>query len=242
MAALRRADLVAAQLARPPWGARPFRPDDPPVRVGVTGSGDELLLLGWTAAGLAREVAAGARLFARLGVAPGARVANTLAGALATPGALLVGDVVEAIGALDVPLGAVDGEAAARAAWELFDRVEATVLVAEPGAATTAFFAAAPRRERPAWAGIVWLARAAAAAPVPPPPGFAGWQRTWLAVPEATSFVAGSCAAGRFHPADGLACEIEGGELLLGPDRYASGLRARALEPCPCGEGTAFAP
>lgn len=234
MAVSRRVDLVADQLAHPPWGSTGFTPDDPPVRVGVSGSGPDLLLLGWTADALAREVAAGARLFARCGIAPGMRVANTLPGALATPGALLVGDVIEAIGALDVPLGVIEAEAAANPAWELFDRVEATVLIAEPAAATT-FFAAAPRAERPWWQGIVWLSRGTAAAPVPPPPGFAGWQRTWLAVAEVTSFVAASCAAGSFHLANGLDVDVDGGELVLGPHPYGSGLRARRVEPCTCG-------
>src|SRR5947207_2113705 len=94
-----RSELVADQLAHPPWGSRGYAPDDPPVRVGATGSGTELLLLGWTAAELAVEVAAGATLFGRAGVVPGMRVANTLPGALVTPGALLLGDVIEAIGA-----------------------------------------------------------------------------------------------------------------------------------------------
>src|SRR5262249_30619533 len=156
----------------------------------------ELVLLGWTAAGLAAEVAAGAELFRGFGVVAGMRVANTLPGALVTPGCLLLGDVMEEVGALDVPLGVVDTAAMAAPAWELFDRLQPAVLVAEPGPATTTFFGAAPRLDRPWWSGIVWLSRGAAAAPVPPPPGFAGWQRTWLAVAEATSFVAGSCAAG----------------------------------------------
>ncbi|MGH7896086.1 MAG: hypothetical protein ACREQL_15545 [Candidatus Binatia bacterium] len=237
MSRVHRADLVADQLASPPWGRHGFTPEDPPVRVGATGSGTSLLLLGWTAAQLAEEVAAGARLFRTLGIGPGMRVANTLPGALVTPGALLVGDVIEAIGALDVPLGVVETEEAAKPAWDLFDRVEATVLIAEPGTGTTAFFAAAPRVERPCWTGIVWLSRGASAAPVPPPPGFHGWQRTWLAVPEATSFVAGSCAAGAFHVLDGVATVIEAGELVIGPRRYASGLRARAIASCACGSG-----
>ena len=241
MSVVHRADLVADQLASPPWGRQAFAADDPPVRVGATGSGKDLLLLGWTAADLAREVTAGARLFARFGIAPGMRVANTLPGALTTPGALLVGDVVEEIGALDVPLGVVDTEAAAKPAWELFDRVEVTVLIAEPGAATTAFFAAAPPAARPSWKGIVWLSRGMSATPVPPPPGFAGWQRTWLAVAEATSFVAGSCEAGCFHVVEGVPADVEGGELAVGPRRYASGLRARLVERCPCGGGNAVA-
>src|SRR5258706_15077881 len=99
MSITRRPELVADQLAHPPWGARRFTAGDPPVRVGATGSGADLLLLGWTAEELAAEVAAGAALFSRFDVAPGMRVANTLPGALATPGALLLGDVIEAIGA-----------------------------------------------------------------------------------------------------------------------------------------------
>ena len=241
MTLTRRPDLVADQLARPPWGSRGFAPGDPPVRVGTTGSGGALLLLGWTAGQLAAEVAAGTRLFARVGIAPGMRVANTLPGALVTPGCLLVGDVVEAIGALDVPLGVIESEAAARPAWELFDRVQATVLIAEPGAGATTFFAAAPAVERPWWRGIVWLSRGGAAAPVPPPPGFAGWQRTWLAIAEATSFVAGSCAAGGFHADEASRAEVVDGMLVVGAARYSSGLRARAVERCPCGGGPAFA-
>jgi hypothetical protein len=236
-----RPDLVAEQLASPPWGSRRFAPDDPPVRVGTTGSGGALLLLGWTARELAAEVAAGARLFGRFGIAPGMRVANTLPGALVTPGCLLVGDVVEAIGALDVPLGAIESEAATRPAWELFDRVQATVLIAEPGPGATTFFAAAPPIERPWLQGIVWLSRGGAATPVPPPPGFAGWQRTWLAIAEATSFVAGSCAAGGFHADEASGAAVVDGTLRVGARRYASGLRARSIERCPCGTGSAFA-
>jgi hypothetical protein len=241
MSLVHRADLVAEQLASPPWGRHGFAPDDPPVRVGTTGSGPDLVLLGWTASQLSAEIAAGTRLFARFGIAPGMRVANTLAGALVTPGSLLVGDVIESIGALDVPLGVVDSEVAAKPAWELFDRVETTVVIAEPGPDTTAFFAAAPATPRPWWKGIVWLSRGTAAAPVPPPPGFGGWQRTWLAIAEATSFVAGSCERGGFHLADGVTADIEDGELVLGPRRYASGLRAKWIAACPCGAGGALA-
>ncbi len=240
MTVVRRSDLVDDQLAHPPWGTRRFVADDPPVRVGTTGSGADLLLLGWTARELADEVGAGARLFGRFGIRAGMRIANTLPGALVTPGCLLVGDVVEAIGALDVPLGTIDSEAGARAAWELFDRVQATVLVAEPGADATTFFAAAPPLERPWWRGIVWLSRGGAAAPVPSPPGFAGWQRTWLAIAEATSFVAGSCAAGGFHADAASAADVVDGVLVVGAPRYATGLRARPVAPCPCGEGPAL--
>ncbi len=239
-----RTDLVCDQRTHPPHGTRRPPGAAPPVRLGVSGSGAELLLLAWSAADLARERAAGTRLLTRLGVAPGMRVANTLPGALATPGSLLLGDVVEELGALDVPLGQVDGAAAARQAWELIDRVTPDVTVLDDASAAP-FLAAAPPAERPWWRGIVWLrvgartARAAAA----PAAGFCGWQREWLAVPEVTSFVAGTCTAGRFHVDDGVVAEIADGVLVLtarGIDtslqRYASDVPARlAAGPCPCG-------
>ena len=238
----RREDLVRDQLAHPrrPPGAAP------PVRLGVTGSGEELLVLTWSAADLARERAAGTRLLARFGVAAGMRVANTLPGALATPGSLLLGDVVEELGALDVPLGALDGAAAARAAWELVERVTPDVIVLDQASAES-FLAAAPTALRPWWRGVVWLRTTAPAArvAVPPAPGFGGWQREWLAVPEATSFVAGTCTAGRFHVDQGVEAEVVDGMLVLTPRgfgaplrRYASGLPARVVQrPCACGAG-----
>jgi hypothetical protein len=63
MSLVHRADLVAEQLASPPWGRHGFASDDPPVRIGTTGSGKDLVLLGWTAGQLAAEIAAGTRLF-----------------------------------------------------------------------------------------------------------------------------------------------------------------------------------
>ena len=236
----RREDLVRDQLARPgrPSGAAAA------VRLGVTGSGEDLLVLAWSAADLARERAAGTRLLRRLGVAPGMRVANTLPGALATPGSLLLGDVVEELGALDVPLGALDGAAAARAAWELVDRVTPDVIVLDH-ASGPAFLAAAPAAARPWWRGVVWLRTAAPAArvAVPPAAGLGGWQREWLAVPEATSFVAGTCAAGRFHVDEDVVAEVVDAVLVVAargfevpPQRYVSGLPARpAAGPCRCG-------
>src|SRR5207302_228022 len=88
----RREELLRDQLDHLPWGTRRFAAVAAPVRVGVTGSGDGLLVLAWSPEALARERAAGARLLRRLGVGPGMRVANSLPGALATPGALLLGD------------------------------------------------------------------------------------------------------------------------------------------------------
>jgi hypothetical protein len=41
-----------------------------------------------------------------------------------------------------------------------------------------------------------------------PSVGFAGWQRTWLAVPEATSFVAAECASGRLHVDERVVAQV----------------------------------
>jgi hypothetical protein len=239
---LRRSDLLADQRAHPPFGHRRFAPDDPAVRVGTTGTGDNLVLLAWSATDLAREVEAGARVLGRLGVRPGVRVGNTLPGALATPGALLLGDVNEAIGALDVPLGTVETDAAARAAWELVDRVQCQILVLIPETAAT-FFRAAPALARPWIEGIVWLQELGGAVRPRISEGFGAWQRTWLAVPEVASFAAGSCDRGLLHVDPGVGADVVGGQLVLvpraaavAPGPFAPGISARRTL-CSCGAG-----
>jgi phenylacetate-coenzyme A ligase PaaK-like adenylate-forming protein len=253
----RREEILRDQLDHLPHGTRRFADATLPVRAGSAGTGNSLLVLAWSAAELASERAAGTRLLGRLGIHAGMRVANTLPGALATPGALLLGDVIENIGALDVPLGAVDSPAAARQAWELVDRVQPAVIVVDRASAAP-LLTAAPRRLRTWWEGVVWLQTGAGAPDVSAQlhaAGFAGWQRRWLAVPEVSSFVAHSCAASRFHVDEGVVAEVvddaTGAVLPADRDgtlaltclhgeapllRYASGLRARRRPtPCPCG-------
>ena len=254
----RREELLRDQLEHLPHGTRRCADAAPPVRAGISGTSAELLVLTWTAADLTRERQAGARLLSQLGVRPGMPVANTLRGALVTPGALLLGDVVEEIGALDVPLGAIENDAAARQAWELVDRVRPAVLIADHTTATR-LFAATPSAPRPWWQGIIWVQVGNDGSEQPHAPhaeGFTGWQRTWLAVPEATSFVAHACAAGHMHLDEEIIAEVvdEAGAAVtpgrhgilaltpLGVDtpilRYATGLRARVV-PTPCACGTA---
>jgi len=213
------------------------------VRAGVTGTGDDLLVLRWTAADLARERAAGARVLGGFGIRAGMRVANTLAGALVTPGSLLIGDVIDEMGCLDVPLGFTANEAGAKAAWELIDRVQPQVLILDKGSAP-ALLAAAAAQDRPWLLGIVWLQTASAGDPrcdLPAALGFSGWQRTWLAVPEVSSFVAGQCGASNWHVDEGVEAEIVGEQLVLTPRdadsglrRFASAVAARELPGCDC--------
>ncbi|HVM97365.1 MAG TPA: hypothetical protein VMT89_13305, partial [Candidatus Acidoferrales bacterium] len=82
--------------------------------------------------------------------------------------------------------------------------------------------------------------------------GFAGRQRSWLAIPEVTSFVAMSCRCERFHPDESLHIEVvepesgkaepagRPGVLALKPSSaarlYRSVFRARALAECMCGK------
>lgn len=249
-------ELVADQLDNLPHGSRRFVDAHAPVRAGSTGSGESLLVLTWTKSDLARERAAGVRALRSLGVGPRQRVANALPGALSTPGSLLFGDVVDDLGALDVPLGAVRDEASARAAWRLIDRIEANVIVVDEAAASF-LFAAAPQTDRPWWHGVVTLVSDSSTlsgrAHLPEGLGFAGWQRFWLAVPDAASFVGASCSTGSLHIDESLVVEIVGdddatpvadgtpGRLLLTPLdrdqvllRYRSTIRARAIT-CACG-------
>jgi len=235
-----RAEVVAEQMAAPPFGARTFAADDGPVRVGITGHGETLLLLGWSERDLARERAVGARIFAQLGIRGQMRIANALPGALATPGALIVGDVDEELGALDVPLGVIETDAAAKVAWELLDRVEVSVLILDPRTAGP-LLAAIPPQARPWWNGIVWLCRPGAAEAPPEVPALPGWRRRWLAVPEVSSFVAGECARGRFHVDAAFEPTVDAGELVLGPLhtgvrwRYRTEWPAHGLGTCACG-------
>ncbi|GIW41995.1 MAG: hypothetical protein KatS3mg076_2572 [Candidatus Binatia bacterium] len=252
----RREEILRDQLESLPFGTRAFADASFPVRVGKSGRAETLLALAFTQADLEREKAAGVRFLRKLGIDPGARVANALPGALATPGSLLWGDVVEELGALDVPLGAGESEAEVSRAWEVFDLVEPALLVLRADTGPR-FLASAPPRERRWLRGILWLVeRPETSLPdIPPGLGFDGWERKWWGVPEVASFVALSCAEGGFHVDEEILVEVwdggrasrEGqGELLLTPFgldtpvfRYGTGVRATLSLDCGCGTGGA---
>ncbi len=232
-----RPQLVARRPMPQPLDAAPL------VRAGITGSGDSLVLLTWTEEDLQRERAEGARVLRRAGIKAGMRVANTMPGALASPGSLLLGDVIEDCGALDVPLGTPDTDAAANAAWELVDRVETHVLILDPRTGER-FLNAAPVAERPWLTGILWLRSDTIPVPQPPVPAslqFRGWQRAWLAAAEVASFIAASCADGFYHVDQNLGAEVIDGHLVVSrrqPEiRYATSFRAVRMRGCGCRGG-----
>ena len=246
MEPITRSDIVRDQLEHPPLGTMRREDAGTPVRAGITGSGDDLLVLAWSATELARERAAGVRLFKRLGIGQGTRVANALPGALATPGSLLLGDVIQDLGGLDIPVGVIESEAAAKAAWTLIDLVEPEVIVLNAPSAS-GLFPAAPEQPRPWWKGIVWLQTDTSGDAFPAVPAtarFKGWQRIWLAVPEVTSFLAMSCAAAALHLDSAIAAEEVSGVIALTPanaettiKRYLSTLRGRiSHDTCTCGD------
>jgi len=245
----RRAELVDDQLAHPPLGSRALDPNVFAVRAGTTGSGTDLLVLAWTTADLARERAAGVRSLHALGVRPGMRVANTLPGALFTPGSLLLGDVVDELGALDMPLGEITDNRSASSAWKLMQRVQPQVLILRPCDADI-LFAEAPGDGLSSLQSILWLQTESAWQQPLIASRFTGTHGVWLAIPEATSFAAVRCRNGLFHSdsavivessdADGAAvAHTAPGTLLIttiGDSpllRYATGMPA-AFAACAC--------
>lgn len=203
-----RGELIADQLAHLPHGSRHLADAAAPVRAGACGSADALLVLTWTAADLARERAAGVRSLRAAGVRPGMRVANALPGALYTPGSLLFGDVVDELGALDIPLGEVTDARSAAAAWKLMERVQPNILALRP-ADSAVLFDAAPASAGTWLEGILWMrstaevSRSAATAP-----SLSARQGTWLAIPEAACFAATQRPCGAFHADDDVFVEF----------------------------------
>lgn len=194
---VRREILVALQKKVPPKTWR--RTDDPLVRAGISGQGASLLVLTWTQGMLAAERAAGVRLLQQLGVQRGHRVANNLAGGLVTPGSLLLGDVVEELGALDIAVGETRCEQSANHAWQWLQRLSPEVLVLEAQTADALLRAMPPTCSlRPAV--VLWLHRGAPTSMPRMPATFSNARVVhWLAVPEVLSFFAHSCNGEHFH-------------------------------------------
>jgi hypothetical protein len=206
-----------------------------PVRLGACERGERTIALAFTAADLARAAEYGARALGAAGVRAKARVANTLEGGLATPGSLGLGDALERLGALDVPLGPVRDAKAAGAIADVLRRVRPDVLVLDPESERVLERSAG--RER-SWDGIIALG-GEARADAPP-----RWRRRWISLPEVSVFFAVDCAEQSLHLDPDVEAEARDGWLRvssLAGDRpllaYEPGVRATAVRAgCRCGD------
>ncbi len=208
-----------------------------PVRLGTCVRDGATIVLTWAGAELARVAETGARALARAGVKPGMKVANTLEGGFATPGSLVLGDAVERLGALDVPVGPVREEKGAAAIRDLLDRIAADFLVVDADTSKT-LVPEILRRPPRGWKATLWLGDE------PPAAGLPGSVRRWIAVPEVSVFLATECARGASHLDPAVRAEICDGRLVLtalGGDspllRYDCRLRLASLgDSCDCGD------
>ncbi len=208
-----------------------------PVRLGTCVRDGVTIVLAWAGAELASLAEAGVRALARVGVKPGMKVANTLEGGFATPGSLVLGDAVERLGALDVPLGPVREERGAAAIRDLLDRIGADFLVLDADT-SSALLPEILRRPPHGWRATLWLGDEA------PPAGLPGSVRRWIAVPEVSVFLAIECGRGACHLDPAVRAESSDGRLILtalGGDapvlRYDCRLPLASLgDSCDCGD------
>ena len=207
-----------------------------PVRLGACERGGATIIVTFTPNDLERVAAYGARALGAAGIERGMKVANTLEGGLETPGSLILGDALERLGALDVPLGPARDEKAARALAAMVERVAVDVLVLDD--ATGAALLAELRKHPPrSWRGTLWRGDEA-------PSGLPGWCRRWISVPEASIFFAVECRSGTLHTDPEVHLEERGQSLRLTSlsgdaplFAYESGLALRLVRtPCPCGD------
>jgi hypothetical protein len=230
-------DLAADERERPPYGswraARAF------VRVGVPARPSALEMLVFTAEDLAREARVGALALSAAGLAQGGRETNTFAGGLATPGSLVVGDAAQALGALDMPVGAIAAAGPRDVAFDFWQRVKPDFAVLdEAGARDLQRLLADKGTTAPALgiraAAIVGDLRDPEADV--PDLGIATTRIVGLA--EAFSLLAARDAHGVFvAPGSEVVVEVLDGELVLTTlhhsaalVRYATGVRAKLVD------------
>jgi hypothetical protein len=208
-----------------------------PIRLGACERSGRTIVVTFTAADLERAAATGARAFAAAGIEPGMKVANTLEGGLETPGSLIVGDALERLRALDVPLGPVRDEKTAKTIAAMIDRLGVDVLIGDArsaGALLRELRAAPPR----SWRGTLWLGAER------PAEDFGGWWRRWISLPEVSVFLAVECGRGSLHLDPDVHLEMRAGAPRLSSLAgdapllaYEAGMPLRAAaQACACGD------
>jgi hypothetical protein len=241
-------NLAADERERPPYGS--WRAAGAFVRVGVPARPSALEMLVFTGDDLAREARVGALALSAAGLAPGGRETNTFPGGLATPGSLVVGDAAQALGVLDMPVGAITAAGPRDVAFDFWQRVKPDFAVLdEPGARDLARLLA-DKGTSAAGLGI----RAAAIVgdlrdPEPALPDLGIPTTRIVGLSEAFALLAACDADGVFvAPRDEVLVEVLDGELVLTTlhhsaalVRYAPGVRAKLVRsPVGHSEDTAF--
>jgi hypothetical protein len=241
---VRAADLAADEQRRPPYGG--WRVGAAFVRVGVPLLAGPLEMVVFSAADLAREARVGAATLRAAGLCPGWRETNTLPGGLATPGSLIVGDAAQALGALDMPVGAIDAEAPRATAFDFWSRVRPDFAVLDVAGARSL---AALLEAKQMTARALGLRAAAlvtdARDPEPELPQFDVPLTRIVGLAEAFSLLAVRGPDGVYAvPSDEVIVEVLDGELVLTTlahcaalVRYAPGVRAERASPAAGGPG-----
>ena len=236
LAPVRVEDLAADERAHPPYGS--WRSAAAFVRVGVPQRPSALEMLVFTTDDLAREARVGALALSAAGLAPGGRETNTFPGGLATPGSLVVGDAAQALGALDMPVGAITAAGPRDVAFDFWQRVKPDFAVLDEAGARDLAKLLADKGTTAADLGI----RATAVVgdlrdPEPTLPDLGVPTTRIVGLAEAFSLLAARDADGVFSvPEDEVVVEVLDGELVLTTlhhaaalVRFAPGVRAKLV-------------
>src|SRR5690606_5778787 len=238
LAPLRIEALAADEQAHPPYGT--WRAASEFVRAGLPVRTSPPEMVVFTAAALELQSRVRALALSIVRLAPGGRETNTLPGGLATPGALVVGDAAQALGALDMPVGPIGGGPPRDAAFDFWQRVKPDFVVLDAaGAADLARLL----DERGTTASGIGLRGAVVVSdlrdPLPEVPELGVPVARIVGLAEAFSLLAPCDADGVFVvPRGEVIVEVLDGELVVTTlrhsaalVRHATGVRARLVPP-----------
>ncbi len=229
-------ELAADELAHLPGGS--WRDATAFSRAGVPCREQALGILLFTADDLSREARVGAGALRAAGLESGRRSTNTLPGAIATPGSLLVGDAVEALGSLDMPVGPIDTPASCAVAWDFWQRVQPDFAIVDAKGACDLAGLLDEKQVSATWLGLSGLAVVTDLRDSEPvTAGFDVPVTRIAGLAECFGLMCARSSEGAyFPPADEILVEVLDGQLVLTAlvhsaalVRYAPGVRARVV-------------
>lgn len=125
-------ELLADQLAHPPFGR--YRAENREQRLRVTAYRleGEVFVNAWTGSDLAVHARRGARCLARLGIDRVRALSHLLPGALAPLGALALADVLDLGPTLDIPVGPLENDTIVARASDIWTLMRPPVILGPP--------------------------------------------------------------------------------------------------------------